>query len=193
MISFRDDEVSATHPLRRVIGELPAAAMTRIDLARLSPAGVETLARRALRTPGGLFAATQGNPFFVTELLRHRLDEVPRTVQDLVLARFARLDKPAQAIVRLAAIVPGRLERWLLDALLAPELPALEACLDSGLLLADATSLGVPTRAGPGRGRVGAAGAGGAVAACAGAARVDGRGPCRAGGAARAPCRAGRR
>ena len=141
VISFRDDEVSATHPLRRVIGELPAAALTRIELARLSPAGVETLARRALRTPGGLFAITQGNPFFVTELLRHRLDDVPHSVQDLVLARFARLDKPAQAIVRLAAIVPGRLERWLLDVLLAPELPALEACLDSGLLLADATSL----------------------------------------------------
>ncbi|MEO6747037.1 MAG: hypothetical protein ABIN08_21365, partial [Caldimonas sp.] len=139
VISFRDDEVSATHPLRRVIGELPASALTRIDLPRLSLAGVDTLARRALRNPGGLFAATQGNLFFVTELLRHRLDEVPRTVQDLVLARFARLDKAAQAIVRLASVVPGRLERWLLDALFAPELPALEACFESGLLLADAT------------------------------------------------------
>ena len=38
------------------------------------------------------------------------------------------------------SIVPGRLERWLLEALLAPTLPALEACLDSGLLLSDATS-----------------------------------------------------
>ena len=140
VVSFRDDEVAASHPLRRVIGELPGAALTRIDLARLSPAGVETLARRALRSPAGLFAATQGNPFFVTELLRHPVDEVPRSVQDLVLARFARLDKPAQAIVRLVSIVPGRLERWLLEALLAPTLPALEACLDSGLLLADATS-----------------------------------------------------
>ena len=140
VVSFRDDEVPATHPLRRVIGELPRTALTRIELSRLSPAGVATLARRALRSPAGLFDATQGNPFFVTELLRHRLDEVPRTVQDLVLARFARLDKPAQAIVRLVSIVPGRLERWLLEALLAPTLPALEACLDSGLLLSDAAS-----------------------------------------------------
>ncbi|MDQ6627577.1 MAG: AAA family ATPase [Pseudomonadota bacterium] len=140
VVSFRDDEVPAAHPLRRVIGELPRAALTRIELSRLSPEGVETLARRALRSPAGLFDATQGNPFFVTELLRHRLNEMPRTVQDLVLARFARLDKPAQAIVRLVSIVPGRLERWLLEALLAPTLPALEACLDSGLLLSDATS-----------------------------------------------------
>ena len=141
VVSFRDDEVTASHPLRRVIGELPAALLARIELARLSPAGVETLARRALRSPAGLFAATQGNPFFVTELLRHRVDELPRTVQDLVLARFARLDKPAQAIVRLAAIVPARIERWLVEALLAPSLNELEACLDSGLLLADATTL----------------------------------------------------
>ena len=141
VVSFRDDEVTASHPLRRVIGELPAALLARIELARLSPAGVETLARRALRSPAGLFAATQGNPFFVTELLRHRVDELPRTVQDLVLARFARLDKPAQAIVRLAAIVPARIERWLVEALLAPSLNDLEACLDSGLLLADATTL----------------------------------------------------
>lgn len=140
-ISYRDDEVAASHPLRSVIGELPSSALTRVELARLTPAGVETLAQRALRSPTGLFAATQGNPFFVTELLRHRVDELPHTVQALVLARFARLHKPAQAIVRLAAIVPARIERWLVDALLTPSLPDLEACLDSGLLLADASTL----------------------------------------------------
>ncbi|MES2101632.1 MAG: AAA family ATPase [Pseudomonadota bacterium] len=141
VVSFRDDEVAASHPLRRVIGELPPATLTHVELARLTPNGVETLARRALRAPGGLFAATQGNPFFVTELLRHGVGELPRTVQDLVLARFARLDRPAQAIVRLAAIVPGGIERWLVDALLAPALPELERCFDAGLLQADATTL----------------------------------------------------
>ena len=140
-VSYRDDEVAASHPLRRVIGELPAALTTRIDLPRLSPAAVEQLARSASRSPRGLYAVTQGNPFFVTELLRHREDQVPRTVHDLVLARFARLGKPAQDIVRLASIVPARIERWLLDTLLAPQIADLEACVDSGLLLADASSL----------------------------------------------------
>ena len=32
-----------------------------------------------------------GNPFFVTEMLTHGVGDVPRNVQDLVLARFARL------------------------------------------------------------------------------------------------------
>lgn len=141
VVSFRDDEVPAAHPLRRVIGELPPSALSRIELVRLSPTGVETLARRALRSPAGLFAATQGNPFFVVELLRHPVDELPRTVQDLVLARFARLAAPAQAIVRIASIVPAQIEHWLVDALLAPALVDLEACIDSGLLSADGATL----------------------------------------------------
>ncbi len=141
VVSFRDDEVGAAHPLRRVMGELPQAATIRIVLPRLTLAGVEALARAALRSPAGLHAATQGNPFFVTELLRHPVDELPHTVQDLVLARYARLDAPAQAIVRLVSVVPGQAERWLVDELLSPALSDLEACLDGGLLLADAVTL----------------------------------------------------
>ncbi len=137
-ISYRDDEVGAGHPLRRVIGELPPALLTRIELAPLSPQGVATLARQALRAPAALHSTTQGNPFFVTELLRHGTAELPRTVQDLVLARFARLDPQAQAVLRLAAIVPKRVESALLDAVLAPSLTALQACFDAGLLRADA-------------------------------------------------------
>lgn len=41
----RDDEVTASHPLRRVIGELPAGVLLRVPLARLRAQGVEQLAR----------------------------------------------------------------------------------------------------------------------------------------------------
>jgi hypothetical protein len=107
-LSFRDDEVNASHPLRRVIGELPSAAVMRLPLQRLSPAAVTTLALRAGRPPAGLHAATQGNPFFVTELLRQPAEALPPSVQALVLARFARLPGAAQAVARLASIVPAR-------------------------------------------------------------------------------------
>jgi DNA-binding CsgD family transcriptional regulator/DNA polymerase III delta prime subunit len=141
-ISFRDDEVPASHPLRRVIGELPAAALTRIDLPRLSPQAVDTLARRAGRPARGVHAATQGNPFFVTEMLRDGTgDAVPRTVQDLVLARLARLPESARAVVRLASLAPARIEQGLVDDLLAPALTDIEASIDGGLLLADDVSL----------------------------------------------------
>ncbi|GMV57036.1 MAG: hypothetical protein AMXMBFR72_01570 [Betaproteobacteria bacterium] len=140
-VSFRDDEVSASHPLRRVLGELPAAAVTRVELERLSPQAVETLARRARRSATGVFDATRGNPFFVVEVLREGGTVVPRSVQDLVLARFARLPLPAQELVRLAAVVPARIERWVADELLAPPPATVDACIDIGLLVADGTTL----------------------------------------------------
>lgn len=140
-ISFRDDEVTASHPLRRLLGELPAAAVSRVDLQRLSESTVEALARQAQRPVDGVYAATRGNPFFVTEVLRDGGAAVPRSVQDLVLARYARLPGAAQAVLRVAALVPTRIEHWLLDALLSPAESDLEACLGSGLLQAEGAVL----------------------------------------------------
>jgi DNA-binding CsgD family transcriptional regulator/tetratricopeptide (TPR) repeat protein len=133
-VSYRDDEVNAGHPLRRVLGELPASLVTRVELAPLSVGAVETLARRALRSPGGIHETTRGNAFFVTELLRHGAHGVPRSVQDLVLARFARLGEAPKELVCLAATVPARIEEWLVTAVLGSEPRCVEECLDSGLL-----------------------------------------------------------
>ena len=134
VLSWRDDEVSAAHPLRRLLGELPSSLVTRLALEALSPDAVARLASAAMRTATGLHALTQGNPLFVSEVLRHGADGVPRGVQDLVLARFARLGAAAQAVVRLASTVPTRIESALVDALLAPSGAVVDECLDSGLL-----------------------------------------------------------
>ncbi|MFT3805859.1 ATP-binding protein [Arenimonas sp.] len=134
VITYRDDEVDATHPLRQLTAQLPAPLGTRVELARLSPNAVAQLARSALRSPEGIHAITQGNPFFVAELLRNEAYDVPRGVQDLVLSRLSRLDPEAQQVIQLASLVPARVERWLIDALLSPSLATLEECLNSGLL-----------------------------------------------------------
>ena len=136
VMSWRDDEVSAAHPLRRLLGELPTSQVTRLPLPPLSPAAVAALAQAAMRSAAGLHALTRGNPLFVSELLRHGVDGVPRGVQDLVLARFARLSPSAQAVVRLASTVPTRIEAALVDRVLAPTAATLDECLNSGLLLA---------------------------------------------------------
>ncbi|HEY9023896.1 MAG TPA: AAA family ATPase, partial [Burkholderiaceae bacterium] len=136
VMSWRDDEVSAAHPLRRLLGELPASQVTRLPLPPLSPEAVATLAQASMRSAAGLHALTRGNPLFVSELLRHGADGVPHGVHDLVLARFARLGPAAQAVVRLASTVPTRVEAALVDALLAPDAATLDECLNSGLLLA---------------------------------------------------------
>ena len=141
VISYRDDEVTPAHPLQGLFGHLPAGRMTRVDLPRLTPQAVELLARRALRSPAGIHQATQGNPFFVTELLRHGADGVPRSVHDLVLARFARLSPAGRQLVQLVSVAPTRMERRLVEKLRAIDVALEDECLNSGLLTATASEL----------------------------------------------------
>jgi DNA-binding CsgD family transcriptional regulator/tetratricopeptide (TPR) repeat protein len=141
VISYRNDAIAADHPLRRMIGDLPSANVSHIELSRLSPEGVAALARRALQSPEGIYEATNGNPFFVTELLRGAGTEMPHTVEDLVLGRFAHLSADAQAALQLVSIVPRQMERWVFDSLIQVNASTIEQCLNSGLLEADAGSL----------------------------------------------------
>jgi predicted ATPase/DNA-binding CsgD family transcriptional regulator len=115
ILSYRDDEVGMHHPLRSVFGDLPAAVVQRLQLPPLSACAVAHLARAAGRSSLGLHDLTGGNPFFVTEALAVADDTVPATVRDAVIARMARLSPTAATLIHLAALVPGRVERWLLD------------------------------------------------------------------------------
>jgi hypothetical protein len=63
---------------------------------------------------------------------------VPASVQDLVLARFARLGPGAQAVLQAVGVVPGRAERTLLERVAAPSLADIDAALGSGLLVSEA-------------------------------------------------------
>ncbi|MGM9490453.1 ATP-binding protein [Ideonella sp. YS5] len=132
VLSYRDDELGERHPLRAVLGDLPPAQVRRIPLDVLSEAGVAELARRHGVERVGLFAATQGNPFFVTESLHGT--GLPTTVRDAVLARASRLPPAVRSLVDLVAIVPSRMEGWLLQAVAHPPPEDLLAALHSGLL-----------------------------------------------------------
>lgn len=116
--TYRDDEVGPGHPLRRVLGELSPDAVRRIRLPLLSASAVEQLALRAGRPSAGLHALTGGNPFFVTEVLGAESQVVPASVQDAVFARATRLGVEARAVLDWISVVPGRTERWLVDATL---------------------------------------------------------------------------
>lgn len=134
MMSYRDDEVGVTHPLQSVIGDLPAGSVRRLQLAPLSAAAVATLAEAAGRPVRDLHGITGGNPFFVTEALAAAEEKIPVTVRDAVIARMARLSEPARFLVNLAAIVPGKIERWLLDELAPNSTTAIGECLAVGMV-----------------------------------------------------------
>jgi DNA-binding CsgD family transcriptional regulator len=138
VVTYRDDELDRTHPLRIVLGELPVArALGRLVIGTLSAEAVAQLAAAHGFDARELHRRTEGNPFFVTEVLAAGGAEVPDTIRDAVLARAARLDGDARGILEAVAIVPHRAELWLLESLADDDLRGLDDCVASGMLRAD--------------------------------------------------------
>ncbi len=127
ILTYRDDEVGGKHALRSVLGNLPTHHTIRLHLDPLSRQAVEAIARKMNRSSRGIYEATRGNPFFVTEVLRSEAGiipaagDIPVTVRDYVLARATQLDEPAWDLLELASIFPGQAELWLLDAIHPPD------------------------------------------------------------------------
>ena len=116
VLTFRDGEVGPEHPLRRLLGALATAPVTRIELHPLSVHAIERLGAGARAEE--LHAMTGGNPFFVTEVLAGPDVAVPRTVVDAVTARVRQLPAAARLALEQLAVVPSHCEPWLVDALL---------------------------------------------------------------------------
>jgi DNA-binding CsgD family transcriptional regulator len=113
VLTVRAGEVAPEHPLLALLGDVAAANASFVELAALSEDAVSVLA-------GGnyadVFAATRGNPFYVTELLAAcDVDEVPASVAHAVVGRTSRLDENARRLVDLIAVVPRRVPTALLD------------------------------------------------------------------------------
>ena len=138
LLSCRSDQLHRDHPVRTVLGELTDGVVTRLELRGLSRDAVGVLAGQSGLNAGELFERTAGNPFFVTETLATGTARVPETVRDAVHARVARLSPEARGLLDAVAIVPQRAEVWLLETLKDGALGALDECLCSGVLRAEA-------------------------------------------------------
>ena len=140
LVTYRDDEIGPTHPLRRVLGALPGAA--RIGLAPLSPDAVRELAGARAIDAAAVHRVSGGNPFFATELLALGDSAgVPPTVRDAVLARAARLPAPALKVLEAAAVMGFRVEPALLAAVVDADATTIEQCLAAGVLREAGTTL----------------------------------------------------
>jgi DNA-binding CsgD family transcriptional regulator len=131
--TFRDEQLDRAPALRIVLGELAAfRAVERVLLEPLSPFAVAQLAEPYDIDGEELFRLTSGNPFFVTEALLAQEADIPTTVRDAVLARAARLSRPAQRLLELVAVAHPQTELWLLEK--EASLVDLDECLSSGIL-----------------------------------------------------------
>jgi len=132
LASFRDDELDRAHPLRLVLGEL--GTTERLTIPRLSRAAVTELAEARGVDAANLYGRTEGNPFYVTEVLAAGGEQIPPTVRDAVLARAARLEPGARELLEAVAVVPPQAELWLLEAMAPESLAHVDECLAAGML-----------------------------------------------------------
>jgi DNA-binding CsgD family transcriptional regulator/tetratricopeptide (TPR) repeat protein len=138
VLTYRHRELTPGHPLLKVLGELPAAHVQRLQLLPLSRQAVQDLARQRGYHHTGVFEKTNGNPFFVTEVLACPEHAVPPTVQDAVLVRLQRQSVLAIELCERVSAIPGGvnlafLSQWQSRTDQSVDL-ALDECVRAGIL-----------------------------------------------------------
>jgi class 3 adenylate cyclase len=138
--TYRDTELTHDHPLLEVVPDLRRqGGVERLSLAGLDDLGVAAFVEQAAGSTlddGGLALAravreeTEGNPFFVREVLRHLAETgavtqqagswtsrlpvdqlgIPEGVRDVVGRRLARLSSGTNQALRVAAVVGPEFE-----------------------------------------------------------------------------------
>jgi DNA-binding SARP family transcriptional activator/tetratricopeptide (TPR) repeat protein len=134
LLTFRSEDIDVAHPLRGILGGLPSSYLRRLELPPLSVEAVRRLAGVDDTEAAEIHRITQGNPFFVTEVLDAGGDSVPATVRDAVLARVGRLPPAARRLAEHLAVVPTRAERWLAEDLAGEDPDALVQAERAGVI-----------------------------------------------------------
>ncbi|CCG04186.1 ATP-binding protein [Blastococcus saxobsidens] len=134
VLTLRLGEVDPGHPLWSAIDALQRASTVTVDLAPLSRQAVAALAGE---DADRIYALSNGNPFFVAELLASGGGPPPPSLANAVLSRVARLpDRPRQ-LLELVSMVPSRMPTRLLDVLDPDWAPAAEPAERRQLLTSD--------------------------------------------------------
>ena len=136
---------------RRGAGRAPGARSGRGDsvVVELEPLSESAVASLSGDGADAVYAATGGNPFYVTELLASRTDEeLPRSITNAVRGRVSRLSDEERRLVELVSVVPNRVATSVLDAVLPDWPPAAEEPERRALL-----EVAPPLRALPARAR----------------------------------------
>jgi len=138
--TYRDTELTHDHPLVDIVADLRRqSGVERLSLSGLDDAGVATIVEQAagrrldeagLALARAVYGETDGNPFFVREVLRHLAETgavergeggwttrlpvdqlgIPEGVREVVGRRLSRLSGDANQALRVAAVVGAAFE-----------------------------------------------------------------------------------
>jgi tetratricopeptide (TPR) repeat protein len=133
VVTYRDD-VDRLEPISILLGDLASVpAMRRLAVPPLSLAGVAELSIGTEFDPVKLHAETNGNAFFVTEIVRQGSHRMSASVADSVLARVRRLSPAAQEAIEVAAVIGPKVE----PAVTGIGPTELDECVAKGFLLSE--------------------------------------------------------
>jgi len=141
--TYRTDELNRRHPLRPWLAEMERLPrVERVELARFGRSELEAQVASILEhaPPATLIETverrTEGNPFFVEELLASGADEpghgLPQTLRDVLLTRVTALSNEAQRLLGVASVAGRAVDSELLATVAGtPEAELEEAVRDS--------------------------------------------------------------
>ena len=124
--TYRESELSRTHPLAATLGDLRRERLyERVSLAGLEAADVAQLVRGWLGSEelaATLHEETAGNPFFLEEVVRHLRETgagagIPESVREVLGRRLSRLGDGANRALQAAAVVGRDFDLALLERL----------------------------------------------------------------------------
>jgi class 3 adenylate cyclase/tetratricopeptide (TPR) repeat protein len=164
--TYRETDLDRRHPLSETLGDLRREqSYERVLLRGLSLDEVRDLMEsaaghefrgRGLTIPEAIHRETEGNPFFIAEVLRHMIETgkfyqrdgvwvfdttsalgLPEGVRDVISQRLARLSDSANKVLAQASVLGRDVEFSVLAAMTGDEdeaLAAVEEAVDGGLL-----------------------------------------------------------
>ncbi len=158
VLTLRTDGLPRADPVVAWLAELLRGLDNeRIDLERFRP---EVVGRQVEAITGSspapadleqIWARSEGNPFFVEEILAAGLGRAPRSLAEILLARVAQLSEPARLVVRATAVAGIPVGDPVLGVVLGlspGELrPVLREAIEAGVLRVDDAGLVVPRHA----------------------------------------------
>ncbi len=152
--TYRDTEISDRHPLHELIGDLRReGTLRRLELPGLVESEVGELVAELASAPAtasfvhALAGETEGNPFFIEEVVRHLRDTsgalteevtleeagVPDGVREVTTRRLRRLSDPARAVLLVASVIGREFDFDVLETVVSQTGDELVEALEEGV------------------------------------------------------------
>ncbi len=110
ILTYRDNEIHSNHPLRNVLGQLPPDSFTKMPLVPLSKQAVVEMAIHKGLNGEDVYSISQGNPFYVNEILASYSPGIPDNIKDSILSVYEQQKEGTKNAWQIWSVMPEGLE-----------------------------------------------------------------------------------